>query len=182
MEEQIMTVALSTGPVLAAEERGVHIIFVSEDTVPCGSPGNPTEQELKLVAQPQYIGFPAPTDIIVFCGLPWHFAGGKLKKHPDVHTSNPETVLKLDRRTRDRPVWWSEMPFTITKIEKENPKDPTLAASPFPVAPVTSDTDTIGLFVARSPVPTSNAYGQGYKITFTMNGSTIDPNMDCVNN
>jgi hypothetical protein len=175
-----MTVTLSAGPVLAAEERGVHIIFVPDNAVPCGSPGNPTENELKEVAK--FIGFPAPTDIIVFGGKPYHFADGKLKKHPDVHATNPETVLRLDRRTHDRAVWWSETRFTITRIEQEQPPNDRFAPSPFAAAPVTSETDTIGLYVARSPLPTNNAYGQEYKITFEMEGRTIDPNMECGNN
>jgi hypothetical protein len=173
-----MTVTLSAGPVLAAEERGVHIIFVPDGAVSCGSPGNPTEDELEEVAK--HIGFPAPTDIIVFGGLALHFAGGKLKKHPGVHGTNPETVLKLDRRTHDRAVWWSETQFTITRIDQENPQNDKFAPSPF-VSPV-PERDTNGLWVARSPLPTNNAYGQEYKITFEMAGRTIDPNMDCVNN
>jgi len=177
-----MSLTLSAGPVLAAEERGVHIIFVPDGAVSCGSPGNPTEDELKEVAK--LVGFPAPTDIIVFCGNPFHFAGGKLKKHPEVHTSNPETVLKLDRRTHDRAVWWSETQFTITRIDQEHPQDSRLAPSPFAAPPVTTrEPDTTGpLWVARSPLPTNNAYGQEYKITFQMAGSTIDPNMECGNN
>jgi hypothetical protein len=177
-----MILTLSTGPDLAAEERGVHIIFVPDDLVSCGSPGNPTDDELKQVAQ--HIGYPAPTDVIVFGGRPWHFAQGLLKKHPEVHTSNPETVLKLDRRTHDRAVWWSENQFTITRIEQEHPQNVKLAPSPFAESPVTrSQSDTTGLlWVARSPLPMNNAYGQEYKITFEMEGKTIDPNMDCVNN
>jgi len=173
-----MTLTLATGPDLAAEERGVHIIFVPDDAVPCGSPGNPTEQELKLVAQ--HVGFPAPTDIIVFCGLPWHFADGKLKKHPDVHATNPETVLRLDRRTHDRAVWWSEKNFEIKKFEQETP-DTSKAKEPFDHIPSTRPQDSVGasIFVARSEVPRDDAYGQEYKITFKMNGITIDPNMEC---
>ena len=36
--------------------------------------------------------------------------------------------------------------------------------------------------VARSEVPVETAYGQEYKITFVMDGKTIDPNMDCDHN
>ncbi len=92
-------------------------------------------------------------------------------------------MLKLERRTHDRAVWWSETPFKITKIEKEkeNPQNIRLAEFPFLQDPVT--TSQAGeLFVAKSGVLRDDAYGQEYKITFTMNGSTIDPNMDCVNN
>jgi hypothetical protein len=178
-----MTLKLSAGPVLAAEERGVHIIFVPDGAVSCGSPGNPTDDELTKVAE--LVGFPAPTDIIVFCGQSYHFAGEKLKKHPGVHGTNPETVLKLDRRTHDRAVWWSETQFTITGIAQEHPQNSRLAPSPFAGSPVTTrepDSTTGPLWVARSPLPTNNAYGQEYKITFQMEGRTIDPNMECGNN
>jgi hypothetical protein len=91
-----MTVTLSAGPVLAAEERGVHIIFVPDNAVPCGSPGNPTENELKEVAK--FIGFPAPTDIIVFGGKPYHFADGKLKRI-DIDGGSVRTLANAPRGT-----------------------------------------------------------------------------------
>jgi hypothetical protein len=176
-----MTVTLLNGPDLAADERGVHIIFVPDDVVPCGSPSNPTENELKEVAK--HIGKPAPTDVIVFGGNPLHFAGEKLKKHPNVHKTNPETVLKLYRSTHDRAVWWSEKDFQINKFEQETPGDDKKAKEPFDQIPPTERQNSLGgaIFVARSGVPVSQAYGQEYKMTFKMDGRTIDPNMDCVN-
>lgn len=177
-----MTVTLLKGPDLVKEERGVHIIFVPDDAVPCQSHADPTPDELKQVAS--HIGPTQETDVIVFGGRPWHFAGNALRKHPGVHHTFPNTVLKLRRSTRDRAVWWSEKPFTITAIEQEDPKDANRARYPFSQPPETRPQSTFGgtIFVARSTVPVDAAYGQEYKISFQMEGRTIDPNMDCINN
>ncbi len=177
-----MAVTLSTGPDLAKEEKGVHIIFVADDAVHAVSAADPTAAEMKQVAT--HIGKPKATDVIVFGGNPWHFAGGELRKHPEVHRQFPETVLKLFRKTQDRAVWWSEHEFRITGIEKEEPENDGTAAYPFAFAPEARLQPISGqrIWVARSSVPVNDAYGQEYKITFTIEGRTIDPNMECVGN
>jgi hypothetical protein len=177
-----MTATLSTGPDLDNEERGVHIIFVPDDAVPCLSHADPTAAELQQVAT--HIGEPQPTDVIVFCGRPWHFAGGALRKHPEVHKLFPMTILKLYRQTHDRAAWWSEREFQITAIEKEDLKHDGTAVYPFSQMPEARAATVANgtIWVARSTVPVDAAYGQEYKITFVMDGKTIDPNMDCVGN
>lgn len=172
----------STRPVLAKGEKDVHIIFVPDDAVPCVSHANPTTAELQQVAT--HIGKPELTDVIVFAGQPWHFAGDALRKHPDVHKRFPLTILKLYRRTGDRAVWWSEHELTITGIDKEEPKHDNTAIYPFSQKPETRVEIVMDktIWVARSTVPVDTAYGQEYKITFVMDGKKIDPNMDCIGN
>jgi hypothetical protein len=183
---------LSRGPRLA--ERGVHIIFVPDGVggVEPGSEALPTEDQLTEAAR--YIGHPDLTDVIVFAGRPWHYAEGKLRKHPEVHDDFPHTVLELSVERGERAVWWSEFEFKITKIA-EHPHDgtDTPAAVPHDPAPPPFDSpatqaeDDVDksqakIHVARSTVPDPGAKGFEYKITFIKNGQSkeIDPNMRCI--
>jgi hypothetical protein len=154
-------------------------MLVRDEAVACVSHAHPTASELHQVAT--RIGkTPAMTDVVVFGGRPFHFAGGKLRDHPQVHRDFPGTILVLYKSRRNTAVWWSEEQFTITRIEKEHPQNAGTADYPFDETPVTMPEGD--LWVARSKVPKDTAYGQQYKITFTMGGRTIDPNMDCDGN
>jgi hypothetical protein len=170
---------LSRGPALEPNQKGVHIIFVPLDTVTCVSPSHPTDAELAQVAL--HIGQPTETDVIVFAGQPWHFAEGKLRKHPEVHKLFRDTILTLYKSKRDTAVWWSEKEFMITGIDKEDPKKNFTADYPFGAKPDAERKTIDGkpVWVAKSTVPVDTAYGQEYKITFEMGGQRIDPNMDC---
>jgi hypothetical protein len=188
---------LSTGPRLSppdsgVTDRGVHIIFVSPDVSVGELDGNhiaPAGQELLRA----HIGDPAPTDVIVYARRPWHFARCKLQPHPEVHRLAPESFLDLHRAGPsgpERAVWWSEHDFTITTIEDE--KDhrareegrsttPAVDADPYPFKekPITKQEEALDqrqIFVARSTVPIAAGH---YKITFEIEGQSIDPNMRC---
>src|SRR6185295_13176975 len=103
-----MTVVdMSRGPVLEpGVEKGVHIIFHPAEVEADPGPGFvPTPEELKGAAFA--IGDAKPTDVIVYRGKPWHMVNHELLKHPEVHTSHPETVLEL-RVEQQKAVWWSE--------------------------------------------------------------------------
>ena len=182
----------SRGPVLAAGDKGVHIIFIP-DGIGSGDPGAdglPTAPQLAEAAS--CIGTPKKTDVIVFAGRPWHLAGGLLLPHPQVHALVPETVLDLFIDRGEKAVWWSEGEFNITEIEEEaHNHDPAAAPGPaqqpapppFDIPVTQLETDVEGLapmiHVARSTVPVEGARGHEYKITFVRNGVPIDPNMRC---
>jgi hypothetical protein len=124
--------------------------------------------------------------------------GGQLLKHPEVHVNHGETVLKLIVE-HQKAVWWSEHHFTISRIELHHD---TVGAAGAPPPPSSSAPDAIAppakpfpepetriessanlaaeLHVARSTVPVRLSRTHEYKITFTRNGRTIDPNMRCL--
>ena len=81
-----------------------------------GPDGLPTAEQLAEASN--YIGSPEQTDVIVFAGRPWHFAGDKLQKHPEVHDLFPDTTI-LTLSDGEKAVWWSELEFAITSIDQE---------------------------------------------------------------
>jgi hypothetical protein len=175
---------LSRGPVMA--ERAVHIIFVPDGVagVDAASEALPTDEQLAEAASFIYIGNPALTDVIVFAGRPWHYADGKLRKHPEVHNDFPNTVLELNVARGERVLWWSEHEFNITQIAGHAPQD-IGAPDPFAAIPPTrpedgADHPPTTIHVARAPVPSQGSIGHEYKITFTSGGRSIDPNMRCL--
>jgi hypothetical protein len=183
VKETIMATAemtLSTGPALAKQEQGVHIIFVPPEVQPDPGPDvYPSQEELDAVSSA--IGDVAVTDVIVFAGKPWHKVQGRLRKHPDVHTEFQQTVLKLLIERGETAVWWSEHDFTITEI-KAHDHAVGGSAPPFPVPATADDYDASGMRirVAKSSVPPEAARNHEYKVTFTRSQQTIDPNMKCI--
>jgi hypothetical protein len=186
-----MTVVESSrGPVLEpGVEKGVHIIFYPAEVE--ADPGPeivPTHEELRGAAYA--IGDAKPTDVIVYKGKPWHMVNHELLKHPEVHTSHPETVLEL-LVEREKAVWWSEHDFTITRIELHPHAAPASASQshiappskpfPEPATRIEGSADlAVELHVARSTVPIRESKTHEYKITFTRNKRKIDPNMRCL--
>lgn len=167
------------GPELASTDKGVHLMFVRDEAVACMSHADPTAHELQQVKN-SLPRVPAVTDVVVFGGKPYQFAGGALQQHPHVHTLFPETVLRLRRSEGNRAVWWSEEPFTTTIVEDPLPgfpQSPNPAPYPFSTRPETVR-GSGGIHVARSTVPVPDASGHQYKMTFTMGGRAIDPHMD----
>jgi len=189
------------GPDLSDEELGVHIIYVADEdcglgpTQPAGLAGAPigtaTLSQVSALVQQAW-----PTDIVVFGGEPWHMAsppGHKklVRQHPQVHRDFPETVLIISIKKQQRAVWWSEKDFTITSVRPsahtDNPffreADTVAPRSPFatPEPPPTRTERVNGrdLYVARSSSPVPAAAYHMYKIEFTMEGRTIDPDMYC---
>src|SRR5262249_53592980 len=97
-----------------------------------------------------------------------------------------QSIVKLSYRQRERAVWWSDRPFNIVSIEESGhfPKTrPSPAPSPFGEGPVTrEELSTDGsrtLYVARSEPLIQDAADRFYKMSFTIAGDTIDPDMYC---
>jgi hypothetical protein len=184
-------VEYSRGPVLEpGVDQGVHIIFIPPDVeVDPGPNVLPSQAELDAAA----ISVPSAkaTDVIVFKGRPWHLVRGRLEKHPEVHGTHPETVLKVAVE-HQKVVWWSEHDFRVTRIELHDHATAASSASvttapppkPFAEPETRREGDVEGLaaqiHVARSTPPIRDAKTFEYKITFTRNGRTIDPNMRCI--
>jgi len=172
--------SLSAGPKLSHVEKGVHILRLSIYGGESGAP--PPDSAVGAVTK--QIGPPKPTDIVVFDHQPWHFAGGALKSHPQVHVDHPETILQLSISRGEKAVWWSEEHFTITDIDYSHhstrvagaPKNP--FSAPFETVPV-DDGKGKTIFVSRSTVPVAQSEGQMYKIKFNIGGENIDPDMSC---
>jgi hypothetical protein len=121
-------------------------------------------------------------DIIVIGSKPFHFAAHQVREHPKVHHDCPDSILQLSVADKNRAVWWSTQPFTITNIEGD--PEHGLKDAPYPF---TSELKTIRedsldakkIHVVRSSVPTTDAIGFHYKITFEVNGHLVDPNIYC---
>lgn len=181
----------SAGPRLAIGEMAVHIILLQTECASGGSSAErPTQDELKEAGKEA--GVPRPTDIVVFDHRPWHFAGNQLRSHPKVHDDFPETILQLSISKKQRAVWWSEKRFEITEIKPS--ADPAHPHHGFPeaatdpvrypfadphVTRIEQDVDGLDVFVVRSSVPVDGAKNHMYKISFTMGGDAIDPDMYC---
>ena len=175
-------------------KNGVHIIFVEAEPSTCHNPDESTsdaglDEAAKLVTWAQ------PTDVVVFDRKPWHYVDNKLRAHPKVHDDYPETILELSISRGDRAVWFSEVRFDITKIELSHhhgsggsagsghPADPSASPYPFSARVVTDaeiDGDGHTIWVARSTVPVPRSVNHMYKISFTIQGMLIDPDMSCV--
>lgn len=172
---------LSTGPALAKQEQGVHIIFVPPEVQPDPGPDvYPSEEELDAVSAA--IGDVAVTDVIVFAGKPWHKVQGRLRKHPEVHTEFQQTVLKLLIERRETAVWWSEHRFEITEIALHDHAAGGSAPTELPRPSTADDYDASGtpIHVAKSSVPPEESRNHEYKVTFTRDNHKIDPNMKCI--
>jgi len=166
----------------------VHLIFVPDSKVThtpvFDTNGNITddaERGIRAFAQTA-AGALKKTDVVVFMGSAWQFAGARrLIQHPQVHTVDRDTVLRLKRGNAERVVWWSELPFTITGVHNDDATLP--VQDPFgslPVATPEDDGSGTTVYVARASVHTSTANGQRFKISFTIGGQHIDPDMDCM--
>jgi len=176
------------GPAAEVNVKRVHITLLGADVPADGGNGGGAGAAR-----------PAPTDIFVVDGEPHHFAGqpGKLHPHPEVHRQFPETILHLKRR--ERAVWWSETEFHIGHNialaddhghpHPHDPGEPAVEpAKPAAVYPfseaVTSEaikdaSGNILFWQAKSTEPVREALGHFYKISFTIAGQTVDPDMFC---
>ena len=176
---------LSSGPILTKHQQGVHIIFASPELEQQVGP-DPDEAQREAGAGALTAASPIPiavTDIIVLAGQPWHMVNGRLEKHPDVHTSFRQTVLKLLPERGETAVWWSEERFDITGIAPEpHVQNPTTLQRPFDPPRTEPGADQTGrtIHVAKSAVPSNGSQNHEFKITFTGNGIPIDPNMRCL--
>ena len=180
----ITTAPPSTGPKLIHPEQGVHIIKLVPDAALAAAMSK-TPTDAQLTEASQHVGKPAKTDIIVFDHQPWHVVNGQLKAHPRVHVDYPETILKISFGAKERAVWWSEQPFTITAVNRS--AAPTVHGSPDhpfdgPPPPYVGlpETDLAGhttIWAVRAKPIVKEAVGQRYKITFFMDES-IDPDME----
>jgi hypothetical protein len=184
---EISAEAATNGPV-PTRDKFVHIILLPNDVTDIGFAFDPKgeltnhahddvmrEARRFLQGQPN----PAPTDVVVFSGRPWHFAGGRLRKHShDMHHKYKDTVLKLSRRRAQRAVWWSEKRFDITAIANTRSDG---VQDPFPMPATVEESDSGGntIYVARAMVHRAEADDNRYKISFQIGGQAIDPDMDC---
>jgi hypothetical protein len=183
----ILADAAAQGPV-ATQDRYVHIILLPNDVTDIRSAFD-RKRELKNRAHGDVMREarrflqghpnPAPTDVVVFAGRPWHFANRRLRRHSRaMHHKYKRTVLKVSRTKAERAVWWCEMPFRITGIvnTREGP-----VRHPFPIPATVEESDRDGnpIYVARAMVHPATADGKRFKISFRIEGQTIDPDMDC---
>jgi len=168
---------------LVNPEKGVHIIRLFIDTS-AGGPGGAAGAAPPSAGGPpvaKNIGAPRPTDILVFDHEPWHFAGGGLKRHPQVHIDHPETILNLSIGHQEKVVWWSAEQFAILEVNPSH-HDPNPGPYPFEVPPVTEESRDVNgrkIFISRSTVPKVAAMNHRYKIKFSIGGEIIDPDMSC---
>lgn len=177
----------TTGPAAEANVKSVHIVLLDAASVLDEVSGGLADANR-----------PAPTDIFVSAGQPFHFAGepGRLIAHPDAHHDFKETILYL-RVQRDSVLWWSEKEFHIDndiRLADDHAHPALLAAereppaanppkSPFSASissrAIKDSSGKVLFWEARSTAPAADAHGHQYKISFTIEGQTIDPDMFC---
>jgi len=183
----------SGGPTLRATELAVHIRFEGKSKSK-GSAGTAARARVahslaSAVNGPE----PEPTDVIVYDGKPWHYAGlpgqsKQLRPHPRVHKEYRNTVLVVVGEKKESVVWWSETAFSnVTIAPSKHPNrffpeaDTAVPRNPFrkrlKVRKENRNRRTI--YVVRSSVPIAAALGHMYKIEFRMGGRRIDPDMYC---
>jgi hypothetical protein len=180
-----VTVDRSIAPKLAPRiEVGVNILKLPDRAVveaTCGS----SSEEVVMAAAAKLAGPGKKTDIVVFHHRPWHRVGGKLLPHPEAHTIDPETILRISFHLKERPVWWSTEPFTILDIRPSGhhgavapgtPINP-FQATAFPYRAEEEPTLGTMLYTVRATPIVSEAVGTTYKITFNI-GEDIDPDME----
>src|SRR3954465_14210139 len=178
------------GPTLSDTELGVHIMYVTVESVlgpaQAASLGTGAVGAATLSQVGAQVGQALPTDIVVFAGQPYHMAGlpGHKREphvHPKVHDDFPETILVISISKAQTAVWWRETRFDITSIKPSThphangcypQADSAPAPYPFaavPPLPTTREERVNGrtLYVARSTVPISSASRHMYKIEFT---------------
>jgi hypothetical protein len=172
----------TTGPAAESNVKRVHIILIGEDV---------SAGELSSAAASAQV---APTDVIVLNGSPFHFVSPEegVQSHEQAHRFK-ETIVYLTVG-RDRVVWWSEKEFRITSIAlaghaneqlvaaETNPPTNPAALVPFqpPVCTAVKDAaDRVLYWQARSEVPDQRAHGHQYKMSFTIGGANVDPDMFC---
>jgi hypothetical protein len=183
----ITTAPLSAGLKPAKAEKHVHIIkLVPDAALAAAMPKTPTDSQLTEASR--HVGKPAKTDIVVFDHQPWHVVNGELKAHPKVHVDYPETVLEISFGRKERAVWWSEQPFTITSVRRSD-HHPAVHGSPVhpfdgppPPYDARPEMDLAGqpIWAVRANPIVKESIGQMYKINFFM-GENIDPDMSCGN-
>lgn len=183
----------SKGPKLDAKERDVHIIKVTSDGALSRMMANHAPEDMVLEEAAKRVGNPKKTDIVVFNRKPWHMVKGRLRPHPQVHVEDHDTILKISFKRQERPCWWSEQAFNITRIEHSHHVPAASGASQagsgvsdYPFA--TGQTPLPGqqergndgepIFVVRCSPIVAGAVGQTYKINFSMGGEDIDPDME----
>jgi hypothetical protein len=180
-----VTVPNSDGPKLDPRtDVGVRIIKLPPRAEVAGMAGsNPSEKEI-MAAASKIAGPAKKTDIVVFDHKPWHKVNGELHPHPQVHIDDPETILAVSFSRKDRPVWWSTEPFTITTV-KPSPHHGSVATAPQnpfdgPSAPYVAGQEPgiTSVWSVRAPQIVAQSIGHMYKITFFMD-ETIDPDMSC---
>ena len=193
---------LSEGPQLSDTEVGVHIIYVPLALILAelrlDAAGAAPVGTVALSQVARHIGNALPTDIVVFDNQPWHFAGlpghpRSLQAHPMAHQKFHDTVLVLSRNAEQKAVWWSETPFEDMKIRpsKHRPSQSERAVypeaktdppeSPFekPLEVCVEPCSRGPLYVVRSGIPVLAAERHMFKISFTIDGHTIDPDAYC---
>ena len=165
------------GPTLAPGDKAVQIIVLggTVETGPTAAIGN--------AAVISGIAKIRARDIIVIGSQPFHFAAHQVREHPKVHHDCPDSILQLSVADQNKAVWWSTEPFEITSIKGDPEHGSKDAPYPFTSEPKTILEDTQDakkkIHVARSSVPTTDAIGFHYKITFKVNDELVDPNIYC---
>jgi hypothetical protein len=119
-----------------------------------------------------------PVDILVDANPknndPSHCVMGAVLDHASAHKYDA-TILKLSFKARDSVLWYSDAEFQIVAIEPHEDKEPGLAPkNPFmkPILKIPSTS------LESGPIQEA-AVNHRYKITFMVNGRTIDPDLWC---
>jgi hypothetical protein len=181
-----VTVTPSVAPKLDPKtEVGVRIIRLPSRAALAESLGcDPSAAAVKALAAT--LAGPAQlTDIVVFDHQPWHKVLDELKAHPQVHIDYPETILEISFSRKERAVWWSTEPFTITSV-RPSPHHAASAAAPNnpfdgppePYVATPMPGTVVTVYAVRAMPIVQKAVGHMYKISFEM-GEDIDPDMSC---
>ena len=119
-----------------------------------------------------------PVDILVDANpmnnVPSHCVKGTVLDHGKAHAYGA-TIVRLSYKAKESVMWYSDNEFQITTIVPHEDKGQGLA----PKNPFVKDIpSTLSKAVESGPIQ-QTAINHRYKITFTINGRTIDPDLWC---
>ena len=119
-----------------------------------------------------------PVDILVDANpknnIPSHCVKGTVVTHGKAH-EDQSTIVMLSYKAKESVLWYADSEFQITSITPHDDKNAATAPKnpfqkPFPDKPTKA--------VESGPILQA-AIDHRYKITFTINGRTIDPDLWC---
>ena len=119
-----------------------------------------------------------PVDILVDANpmnnVPSHCVKGTVFDHGKAHAFGA-TIVRLSYKAKESVMWYSDAEFRITTIVPHEDKGQGVA----PKNPFLKDLpNTPSKAIESGPIQQS-AVNHRYKITFTINGRTIDPDLWC---
>jgi hypothetical protein len=140
---------------------------------------------LSAVIQPERVKW-RKTDFVVVGNEALYFVDWKILTHDRAHNEDPKTVLHLNFSEDEEAVWWCREEFSTTGITysphaqrvdsaPENPFEPGNEFKRDSERKESANGNPV--YVIRSGRPDPKAKGQQYKVSFSIGGFDVDPDL-----